>query len=592
MGGPRYFSENHDRVREPDAMAEVYEAADKVKGSIEENERFGWDRLTANLPGMLCQICFRADGSLHFPYVSTGCYALCAMDPEALQRDASLFLSRLHPDDRLALEHTLQNAVNPLTSWQWNGRLLTNSENLQWIRFIAHSEQKLEGDVYWNALLLDITAQKQAELERDRLFCLSLDLICIASFDGFLKKVNPMFEKILGYAPSELLSQPFLEFVHPDDREATIGAVSQLATGESLTTFENRYRCKDGTYRWLAWSSVPYPQEGLIYSTARDITDRKQAEQVLQQSEGELRTQKAQLEEALHDLQQAQAQLIQSEKMSSLGQLLAGVAHEINNPVNFIYGNLSHANEYAENLLGLVDLYQKHYPDPVPEIQEEAEDIDLEFLYEDLPKLLSSMKVGAERIQKIVASLRIFSHRDETEFRPVNIHEGLDSTLMILQNRLKAKSDHVGIEIVREYGNLPAIECYAGQLNQVFMNILVNAIDALEELMNKGHWTMGDRFTSATDSPLNTTPTITIRTGIQGDYAQIRIMDNGPGIPEPVQQRIFDPFFTTKPVGKGTGMGMSISYQIVVEKHRGRLRCESSPHEGATFIIEIPLRQS
>ncbi|MEG4320008.1 MULTISPECIES: PAS domain S-box protein [unclassified Microcoleus] len=287
------------------------------------------------------------------------------------------------------------------------------------------------------------------------------------------------------------------------------------------------------------------------------------------------------LEQTLEQLTSAQSQLIQSEKMSSLGQLVAGVAHEINNPVNFIYGNLSHANEYTQDLLHLIELYQNHYPDPVPEIQEEVEAIELDFLMDDLPKLLSSMKVGADRIQIIVASLRTFSRMDEAEMKAVNIHEGIDSTLMILQHRLKAKHNSPEIEVIKEYGELPLIECYAGQLNQVFMNILSNALDALEE-----------RDSRLSVEQMRENPSsIRISTEMpKPDRVLIRIADNGPGMTETVRNQLFNPFFTTKPVGKGTGMGLSISYQIVTDRHSGSLKCTSSPGNGAEFAIEIPLK--
>jgi signal transduction histidine kinase len=281
------------------------------------------------------------------------------------------------------------------------------------------------------------------------------------------------------------------------------------------------------------------------------------------------------VQERTKELRETQAQLIQSEKMSSLGQLVAGIAHEVNNPANFIHGNLSHLSQYTQDLLELVQLYQKYYPQPVSEIQAKSEDIDLEFLIEDLSKLLNSMKVGSERIRDIVKSLRNFSRLDEADFKAVDIHEGIESTLMILQNRLKARPTHPEIEVIKEYGNLPPIECYAGQLNQVFMNILTNALDALDER----------------DSV--ETKTIRISTSIyNSELVRISIADNGCGITEEVKKRLFDPFFTTKSVGKGTGMGMSISYQIVFQKHKGKLWCTSEPGEWTEFWIEIPLHQS
>ncbi|MCT7978152.1 GAF domain-containing sensor histidine kinase [Laspinema olomoucense] len=298
-------------------------------------------------------------------------------------------------------------------------------------------------------------------------------------------------------------------------------------------------------------------------------------------------TKAAELEQALRQLQETQAQLIQSEKMSSLGQLVAGVAHEINNPVNFIYGNLSHVDGYAQDMLKLIEAYQKRYPDPGPEIEEIAEEIDLNFLRGDMPKVLNSMKIGADRIREIVLSLRNFSRLDQAEMKLANLHEGIDNTLLILQNRLRAKAGHLGIELVKDYGKLPRVECYPGQLNQVLMNIISNGIDALESYNE-----------SRSIEEISQNPSrITIRTQWvkkQGhnDRIIIAIADNGPGIPHHIKARLFDPFFTTKAVGKGTGLGLSISYQIVVEKHKGAIECISEPGQGAEFVIEIPVRQS
>ncbi len=288
------------------------------------------------------------------------------------------------------------------------------------------------------------------------------------------------------------------------------------------------------------------------------------------------------LGQALQELQLTQAKLVQQEKMSSLGQLVAGVAHEINNPVNFIYGNLAHADDYSKDLLKLVDLYRRSYTQPNAAIEDLIEDIDLDFLIVDLPKMLDSMKLGAERIKEIVQSLRIFSRMDEAEMKVVNIHEGIDSTLTILNGRMKPKNSRLGIEIIREYGDLPQVECYAGQLNQVFMNILSNAIDTLEER---------DQQRSIAEMKANPSQIRIATERRSGDRAAIRISDNGLGIPAEVQQRLFDPFYTTKPVGKGTGLGLSISYQIITEKHGGTLTCTSAPGAGSTFEIVIPLWQ-
>ncbi|MBD2607083.1 histidine kinase [Scytonema hofmannii FACHB-248] len=285
------------------------------------------------------------------------------------------------------------------------------------------------------------------------------------------------------------------------------------------------------------------------------------------------------LEQSLRELQQTQSQLIQAEKMSGLGQLVAGVAHEINNPVNFIYGNLSYLDDYINDLMQLIRLYQQFYSHPVAAIKDYIVKIELDFLIDDLPKIIKSMKVGAERISEIVLSLRNFSRLDEAEMKKVDIHEGLDSTLLILQNRFKEKVNGVPLEVIKNYGNVPLVECYAGQLNQVFMNIISNAIDAFESSNNKHN------LLEIKNNP----PKITITTEVIETNVVIRIADNGLGIKESVKERLFDPFFTTKPVGKGTGLGLSISYQIVVDKHKGKLRCVSEPGQGAEFFIEIPL---
>jgi two-component system, NtrC family, sensor kinase len=286
------------------------------------------------------------------------------------------------------------------------------------------------------------------------------------------------------------------------------------------------------------------------------------------------------LQTALRELQQAQMQLVQTEKMSSLGQMLAGIAHEINNPVGFVAGNICHVRGYVLDLLELVEMYQAEYPQPPAKIQQEAEDIDLDFLVDDLPKLLNSMGTGCDRIVEIIQNLRNFSRTDEAKMKLVDIHRGLEGTLLLLNNRIKAKAGQLGIEIIKQYGKLPEVKCHSGLLNQAFMNILANAIDALEENIAKPEKT-------ADSNP----PTITIKTEVIDEKTIcISIGDNGPGIPENTIVRLFDPFFTTKPVGKGTGLGLSISHQIVVEKHNGKLHCHSEIGKGTEFIIEIPIK--
>jgi len=617
-------------------------------------------------------------------------------------------------------------------------------------------------------ILTSNSKKKETELEPSvrgnlgKFFTLTLDMFFIAGFDGYFKQLNPMCEKTLGYTTKEFLSQPWIEFIHPEDQASTREQLQAVTTGTETAQFENRFRCQDGSYKWLLWNVTPCRDEKLIYAIAcdhterkqaqaaqwaseeqfrllvegikdyaivmldlegrivswnagaqrikqyqaseiigqsvscfytqedldlgksqwglkiaasqghfedegwrvrkdgsrfwanvvitalrdakgqlqgfvrvtRDITERKRAEEALQrahtqleirveertaqltqinellkqeitererteaalrQSKARLKNQAQQLEAEtqhvkalLEELQRTQAQLIQTEKMSSLGQLVAGVAHEINNPVGFIYGNLDYANCYIKDLMRLVKLYSSHYPEPVEQIQVELEAIDFDFLMTDMPKLLSSMKVGANRLRQIVLSLQNFLRAEQTVMKPIDLHDGINNTLLLLQNRLKATDSHPEIMVHKDYGILPLVEGFAGQLNQVFMNLLTNAIDVLE-LPTLGR--NKERYITISSSVEDLVREYTTATGEKIPHAVISIADNGPGMTDEVCRRLFDPFFTTKPVGKGTGLGLSISYQIVVEKHGGLLTCISEPGKGAKLVVAIPLQQ-
>ncbi|NES24259.1 MAG: hybrid sensor histidine kinase/response regulator [Symploca sp. SIO3E6] len=322
----------------------------------------------------------------------------------------------------------------------------------------------------------------------------------------------------------------------------------------------------------------PFQMEEVLVRVENQLTIRR----LNQELEKRVKERTAELKQACHNLQQAQIQLVQKEKLATLGQLVAGVAHEINNPVGFIQGNLIFTEEYIQELLNILNLYQQQFPHPGSDIEQLIEEIDLEYLLQELPKMLSSMERGVERICQLSKSLRTFSRSDTQAKVLFNLHDGIDSTLLILKHRLSANEKHASIEVLKEYGKLPEVKCYPGQLNQVFMNLIANAIDAFDE--------SNQDFSG--DQVKHHANLINIHSEVNWhkDTVTIRIADNGPGISAQVQENIFDSFFTTKAVGKGTGLGLSISYQIIVEKHGGWLTCKSSPGQGTEFVIEIPMQ--
>jgi PAS domain S-box-containing protein len=442
-----------------------------------------------------------------------------------------------------------------------------------------------DGKPHGLSVLRDISERIRAEQEQRRLLAIleaTTDIVGIADASVKSCYINKAGQEILGIPADEADKFPITDIVGTSMLREFQTEIIPTAIDKGNWSGESILRSRSGEEFPVSQVIIAHKNDQgeleFLSTIARDIRDR-------QQIEAQLRQQKQELEATLEELQRTQTQMIQAEKMSSLGQLVAGVAHEINNPVNFIHGNLNYLEEHTQDLLRIIQVYLQKLPNYDSELQELHEEIDLEYIQQDLPKIINSMKVGTQRIRQIVLSLRTFSRMDEAEFKAVDIHTGIDSTLMILQHRLKEQPQRPAIQIIKEYGELPLVECYAGQLNQVFMNIIANAIDALAESIVKNHTI--DNVQLKNDTPIIRISTCVIRS----NWLRIAIADNGSGMPEKVKQQVFNPFFTTKPVGKGTGMGMSISYQIITEKHNGKLACHSQPGQGTEFIIEIPIQQ-
>ena len=440
------------------------------------------------------------------------------------------------------------------------------------------------------SIALDISDRKRIEAERQQveanlrrneeryrsLITVTSQIVWISTPDGCSVE-SPNWCEYTGQSRDKLKNFGWLEAVHPDDSEPT-GIIWNHAR-ETKTWYKVEYRIRgaNGEYRYFDVQGVPIlNDDGSIrewMGSCTDIEDRKQAEKaVLQKSQA--------LEQAMAELQNTQLQMVQSEKMASLGNLVAGVAHEINNPIGFLNGSINNARDYVQDLLDHLALYQHHQP-PTQPVEEHAEDIELDFLAEDLPKLLNSMQGATERIKSISTSLRTFSRADTEHKVCTNLHEGLDSTLLILKYRLKANEQRPAIEVVPQYGELPCIACFPGQLNQVFMNILANAIDVFDEMAQQSS------FAALQAHPQQ----IVIQTATLPEQraVEIRIRDNGQGMTEEVRTRIFDHLFTTKGVGKGTGLGLAIAHQIVTETHGGQLTVNSAPGQGSEFCICLPI---
>lgn len=476
----------------------------------------------------------------------------------------------------------------------WVGEVAMRSENGQFLTiFLRVSPIHDANGSYMGCVSLfsDVTLKRQADQERRQLAALvenSPNLIGITSLQGDVLYINGAGLSLLGLSNLiEAQSHQLIDFFAVEDKPIATGLIHPIALRDGTWSGAFRlWNLRNESYIPVDYTIfiIRHPQNNeplCLGFIARDASDREAVELALRESEMRLRQQAKDLEQTISELRHTQSQLIQQEKMSSLGQLVAGVAHEINNPVNFIYGNLDHAKRYAIDLLDLVNLCHKYFDlEAIQPIADQLEEIDFEYLQDDLPKLFGSMKMGADRIKSIIQSLRTFSRMDEAELKEVNLHDDLESTLTILNHRLKGNDRQPPTQVIRNYGQLNLVECHPGQLNQVFINILANSLDALE-----------DRY-QAEGKGFQPQITITTRPILDHRWIQISISDNGLGIPEAIRAQLFDPFFTTKAVGRGTGLGLSISYQVVTERHSGRLLCESQEGHGSTFTIEIPVRQS
>ncbi|MEM6402192.1 MAG: ATP-binding protein, partial [Cyanobacteria bacterium P01_D01_bin.116] len=393
---------------------------------------------------------------------------------------------------------------------------------------------------------------------------------------------NPAYRLIHGYTQEELILLTPSDFIHPDDIYLFSEYLEALRAGNNFYT-QCIGKHKDGSYFDAEVRAVPFIYKGKSHALTilRDITEQQAILRERKKAEKTVIKKSQELERALQELKQAQLQMVQNEKMATLGNLVAGVAHEVNNPIGFLKGSISNAEDYIKDIFGHLELYQENYPQASEEIEENAEDIDLEYLSEDLPKLLNSMRLATERITDISNSLRTFSRADTSDKVACNIHEGIDSTILILKYRLKANDKRPAIKIIKKYGNSPQIKCFLGQLNQVFMNIIANAIDAFDSASK------GKAFAEIQANPHK----MTIKTELisEENIVSISIKDNALGMPESVRERIFDNLFTTKGVGKGTGLGLAIAKQIVEETHNGKLSCNSTLGEGTEFLIELPI---
>lgn len=556
----------------------------------QESQRLNQEKYCSVLDNVK-EVIFQTDTQGHWTFINRAWTEITGFS--IAESIGTSFLKGIHPDDWQKGRDNFDSLITGVKqSCRPTVRYLTKSGDIRWLEVQARTNFAADGTVSGTTgTLNDITEQvliqSALRISEERLQ-MALSGSDLGLWDWQLTTgyiyFNPQWKTMLGYEQDEIENnfKSFQKLVHPDDF-MRVKAVLNAYLDRLIPTYEVEFRmqCKTGEWKWILsrgkvfeWDEAGNPVR--MTGTHRDISDRRKAEEALRESEAGERKKAYQLELALCELKNTQAQLVQTKKMASLGQLVAGIAHEINNPISFIAGNVSFAHQYGRDLLKLIDLYQQHYPHPNAPIQDAMEAVELDFLRTDFPKALNSIRDGVVRIQQIVRSLQHFSHLNEAQMKTTDLHQGLDSTLILLQNRFTKKPNRAAIEVTKVFSKLPKIECYPGQLNQVFINILNNAIDALEE-KNKQNDSFQPQIKISTEiSELNST-------------VIIRISDNGLGIPAHLQEHLFEPFFTTKPVGQGTGLGLAISYQII-EKHKGKITFNSQSGIGTEFIIEIPIK--
>ncbi|MBD2211098.1 AAA family ATPase [Nostoc linckia FACHB-104] len=575
-------------------QAQIY--SQQLEQSLDElrasDTRF--QNLANNIPGMIYQFHLATDGSTSTPYVSSGCYEIYEVSAEDVMLGRENLYEMNHPDDVAQVAELITYSAQHLTSFQHEWRIITPSGIIKWIQSAAQPQQQADGSIMWDGIVIDVSDRHLAEekIRAQEQFLRSIyDGVDHPIFvinvtpeqDVLYASWNPAAARVAGVLAEEVIGKT-PEEIHGEVEGAAVRQqfISCINAGTSIAVEQCLTFDRELTW-WLTTFNPLRDRTGRIHQligTAMNISDRKRAEAQAQQKAQELET-------AMQDLQQTQLQMVQSEKMSALGNLIAGVAHEINNPVGFIVGNLQPARDYINDVLGILDLYQQQFPNPGAVITDEIEAIDLEYIREDLPKLIDSMKLGVDRIRNISISLRNFSRADKDYKIPFNLHEGINSTILILKHRLKANESRPAIDVTTNYGNLPEVECFPGQLNQVFMNILANAIDSLEEFNQQR--TQGE-FRPHSHQITIKTAYIPESDSDSTPYVVIRIKDNGTGMTPEVKAKVFDHLFTTKPVGKGTGLGLAIARQIVVERHEGTINVDSILGEGTEFTIKLPVK--